>query len=127
MRKFFDSVFFIKYMQKVSRALPYKHDYLHYLNLPFLTTNSPPSQRARQLEEPIIVTRYSLLSSVLAVLTSFYSAYLPDWAVDLPQHYPLLFHLGQPDLRLERGFYFAGKNSLQGLKALGQQLFGDFI
>lgn len=53
--------------------------------------NKLTAKLTRQLEEPMIVARYSLLGSVLAVLTSFYSACLPDWAVDLPQHYPFLF------------------------------------
>lgn len=47
----------------------------------------------RQLEEPMIVARYRLSKTRVASghSNTFCSACLPDWAVDLPQHYPFLF------------------------------------
>ena len=46
----------------------------------------------RQLEEPMIVARLVILRFANEKLTHYYSSScLPDWAIDLPLHFPFLF------------------------------------
>jgi E3 ubiquitin-protein ligase TRIP12 len=56
--------------------------------------NKLTAKLTRQLEEPMIVARW-VLSNTLAPCTVPYhfinSSCLPDWALDLPQHFPFLF------------------------------------
>jgi E3 ubiquitin-protein ligase TRIP12 len=55
--------------------------------------NKLTAKLTRQLEEPMIVARLAGLSSFVWRPTDvfFFSSCLPDWALDLPQHYPFLF------------------------------------
>lgn len=55
--------------------------------------NKLTAKLTRQLEEPMIVARYAPPDCKILrhSLTFLYSSCLPDWALDLPQHYPFLF------------------------------------
>lgn len=55
--------------------------------------NKLTAKLTRQLEEPMIVARFVrfAMHRRTGLLTLFLSSCLPDWALDLPQHFPFLF------------------------------------
>ena len=54
--------------------------------------NKLTAKLTRQLEEPMIVARLVILRFANEKLTHYYSSScLPDWAIDLPLHFPFLF------------------------------------
>lgn len=54
--------------------------------------NKLTAKLTRQLEEPMVVARYvGSSNTLLCFADSSPSSCLPDWALDLPQHFPFLF------------------------------------
>lgn len=55
--------------------------------------NKLTAKLSRQLEEPLIVARWTstFVSTIHPLMLDHRSSCLPDWALDLPQHYPFLF------------------------------------
>lgn len=55
--------------------------------------NKLTAKLSRQLEEPMIVARYVwvMVLTLFFVDIFLFSSCLPDWALDLPQHFPFLF------------------------------------
>ena len=54
--------------------------------------NKLTAKLTRQLEEPMIVARFVFIHFLIRIsVLSCHSSCLPDWALDLPQHFPFLF------------------------------------